>query len=115
MLATGIRKLYKTYLLDTINEVYKSMRSISLDEGHKEIQECYCGRPLDSDAAFSEWDNRHQNHHYKVIICSCGKKNRIKAAFDGSGHDKTLSRVKESKKSLESAIRKVMEGDKTRS
>jgi len=43
----------------------------------------YCTNDL-GDLWKSVW---HEGHHYKIRRCDCGKTNRIKVDFDGSGHD----------------------------
>ncbi len=45
----------------------------------------YCGSKLKGKTWTSEFETE---HHYKTVACSgCGKKNRIKVDFHGSGHD----------------------------
>jgi len=44
----------------------------------------YCNQDLSKDEWKSTWD---KEHHYKNIQCSCGRSNRIKVEFHGSGHD----------------------------
>jgi hypothetical protein len=48
--------------------------------------EClYCTHAPEKKAWFSEWN---KDHHYKTFICeNCGRKNFVRASFDGSGHD----------------------------
>lgn len=67
-----------------------------------------CNDPLDKEKWFSEWDPNHpDNHHYKSIVCECGKKNWIRMDFHGSGHDRHLQ---ERDKEIKSAISKVAHG-----
>lgn len=72
------------------------------------VQKCtYCCRELDNFKWISQWDEQnHQAHHYKSIICECGKKNWIKVDFQGSGHDFVL---KQELSPLESMVKKVRE------
>jgi len=68
-----------------------------------------CGDELNKDEWFSEWDQiNHADLHYKSIVCSCGKKTWVKLDFIGSGHDNI---TKECNASIESAVRKVREGN----
>jgi hypothetical protein len=62
----------------------------------------YCTKDLQEEWE-SNWD---KEHHYKIIVCECGKKNWLKVSFHGSGHDNHIS----GESPLESAIRKVREG-----
>ena len=45
----------------------------------------YCGNKLKGETWNSEFETE---FHYKTIVCSgCGKQNRVKVDFQGSGHD----------------------------
>lgn len=67
----------------------------------------YCKKELDSSLWSSHWDAlHHEEHHYKLIKCGCGKKNWVKMDFCGSGHDESLKRPFSP---LESCVRKVRE------
>ena len=52
----------------------------------------YCGKKFDK-----EWkSNFDVLKHYKQVVCSCGKINKIRVKFHGSGHDDwTKSRLRE--------------------
>ncbi|HIG92955.1 TPA: hypothetical protein HA242_03120 [Candidatus Woesearchaeota archaeon] len=63
----------------------------------------YCKLDLEKRLWRSCWDNK---HHYKILPCSCGKKNWLTVHFHGSGHDKALT---QKISPLESTIRKVRE------
>lgn len=61
----------------------------------------YCPHILEKEWLDSEWD---EEKHYKIVNCwECGKKNWVKAEFEGSGHDHDLH----GKGSIESMVRKV--------
>ncbi len=55
-----------------------------IQRGEKLVCPC-CGKEFSS--LNSEWDS---GHHYKSLICSCGKKRWVKVDFHGSGHDTVL-------------------------
>ena len=75
----------------------------------REFEKCrcqYCRKDLDKSKLDSEWDPReHEIHHYKHILCDCGKKNWVKVDFSGSGHDNLFSKTT----TLESTVKKVRE------
>lgn len=50
----------------------------------------------------SEWDAA---HHYKTLVCTCGKKNWVKLDFIGSGHDAVLQERKAAIESAASIVR----------
>ena len=63
----------------------------------------YCHQELTKEDWQSGWEG--DEHHYKIINCSCGKDNWIKVDFSGSGDDSFVQGVSP----LESAVRKVCE------
>jgi len=68
-----------------------------------------CGEKLNDKRWDSEWDPCHPEvHHYKSILCDCGKKNWLRMNFLGSGHD----RIQEDPNPIESSVKKVQEGFK---
>lgn len=69
----------------------------------------YCHQELDKDKWEPCWDERHsEDYFYRSARCgACGKKNRVKMKFPGSGHDDFLKEVVEP---IESTVRKVREG-----
>lgn len=44
----------------------------------------YCNEQLDSEKWSSVFA---QIHHYKCVLCKCGKENCVKVDFAGTGHD----------------------------
>jgi len=69
-----------------------------------------CGEKLNDKRWDSEWDPCHPEvHHYKSILCDCGKKNWLRMNFLGSGHDQVLEG---NSNFVESTIKKVQEGFK---
>jgi hypothetical protein len=58
----------------------------------KRLTNCnYCSQELNLLDVKSEWDT--DNRHYKLLICSCGKKNWVKVDYFGSGHEKEWSEL----------------------
>jgi len=80
-----------------------------MEHAIRELQNCrclYCHKELDKNKLHSEWDSlEHDTHHYKHIMCDCGKKNWVKVSFDCSGHDSLFSKMSP----LESTVKKVRE------
>ncbi len=78
------------------------------EELFAEFKKCRrCGKELEEDKWISEWDNKDDlNHHYKSLVCECGKKSWVKLDFCGSGHDNMF---KKNHLSVESTLRKVRE------
>jgi hypothetical protein len=73
----------------------------------KENRCIYCSKILEEQKWSSRWDqDRHDIHHYKSIVCECGKHNWVKVDFDGSGHDSVF---KKEINVVESSVPKVAE------
>ena len=67
----------------------------------------YCNAELDLEKWASHWDDlQPENHHYKCVVCDCGKKSWVKVKFDGSGHDEHFVN---NKSSIDSIVKKVRE------
>ena len=73
----------------------------------------YCSQDLSNKKWISNWDQKHhEEHHYNITICDCGKKNWFKTNFHSSGHDHSINdKSKGEPNSIESTIRKVFEKD----
>tara|TARA_Y100000310_G_scaffold339022_1_gene430393 strand:- start:21880 stop:22185 length:306 start_codon:yes stop_codon:yes gene_type:complete len=56
-----------------------------LNEEHQRFECIYCHHKLKG----TKWDSAFESaHHYKAVKCgSCGKENRLRVDFHGSGHD----------------------------
>ena len=59
----------------------------------------YCGKTPDTGKFRSEFDE--SNFHYKVLLCTCGKRLSIKLKSMGSGHDSWNKRFKDLDKRIE--------------
>ena len=80
---------------------------VELPERVKEMRCSYCSHEVDGKQWDSEWHECHERH-YKSIVCeNCGKKDWMKANFNGSGHDCVVDKLDND---LESTLRKVSEG-----
>ena len=52
---------------------------------NEDIQSCYCGADLKN----AKWEPEFSSHlFYRTLKCSCGRKNRVKMDWSGSGHDR---------------------------
>ncbi len=72
----------------------------------------YCSNDLTEKQWSSKWDQEyHEEHHYKIVQCDCGKKNWLKTNFHGSGHDTNIIRKEDDESTLDSTIKKVFEKD----
>lgn len=60
------------------------MRHHLVKEGGNPWHCLYCSTELSANDWQSVWESQ---FHYKVTRCKCGKKQRVKVNFCGSGHD----------------------------
>ncbi|MDP7115739.1 MAG: hypothetical protein QF632_04020 [Candidatus Woesearchaeota archaeon] len=60
------------------------MREHLVDEDHQKVKCLYCN----NEKHLKEWTSEFESElHYKIFICDCGAKTRIRMDFMGSGHD----------------------------
>lgn len=72
-----------------------------------DVHECmYCSHDLSGLHWLSHFEIE---HHYKSVICVCGRRNMIKVRFYGSGHDTWKTNIRGAATSFEQTVEKEHE------